>query len=110
MVNSFLLNDSRVFRAPANYLLAFWRDEEAVKERRNHFSTAKTTRRGRADIFVNYRLRIAPTKMNKRAPSGCSVRYHAERYCHLAARTPRRWPALLSAQRLVYVGLYFLGG
>lgn len=39
--------------------LSFWRDEEAVKRWRTHPSHRKSQIQGRADIFADYRLRIA---------------------------------------------------
>ena len=39
--------------------LSFWRDEEAVKQWRNHTSHRAGQVKGRAGIFADYRLRIA---------------------------------------------------
>ncbi|MDP1869521.1 MAG: antibiotic biosynthesis monooxygenase [Bradyrhizobium sp.] len=39
--------------------LSFWRDEEAVAAWRNVPGHRKTQRKGRTEIFGNYRLRIA---------------------------------------------------
>lgn len=51
--------------------LSFWRDEEAVKNWRNHFKHRESQAQGRAGIFADYRLRIAATirdyGMNERA-------------------------------------------
>ncbi len=51
--------------------LSFWRDEEAVKNWRNHFKHRESQAKGRAGIFADYRLRIAATirdyGMNERA-------------------------------------------
>jgi heme-degrading monooxygenase HmoA len=38
--------------------LSFWRDEEAVKNWRNHSKHRESQTRGRAGIFANYRLRV----------------------------------------------------
>jgi heme-degrading monooxygenase HmoA len=51
--------------------LSFWRDDEAVKNWRNHFKHRESQAKGRDGIFANYRLRIATTirdyGMNERA-------------------------------------------
>ncbi len=39
--------------------LSFWRDEEAVKNWRNHFKHRKSQMKGRSGIFADYRLRVA---------------------------------------------------
>jgi heme-degrading monooxygenase HmoA len=39
--------------------LSFWRDEEAVKNWRNHFKHRESQAKGRASIFADYRLRVA---------------------------------------------------
>ena len=39
--------------------LSFWRDEEAVKNWRNHFKHRESQTKGRAGIFADYRLRVA---------------------------------------------------
>lgn len=39
--------------------LSFWRDEEAVKNWRNHSKHRVSQARGRAGIFADYRLRVA---------------------------------------------------
>ena len=39
--------------------LSFWRDEEAVRSWRNLDEHRKAQSMGRADIFANYRLRVA---------------------------------------------------
>jgi heme-degrading monooxygenase HmoA len=39
--------------------LSFWRDEEAIKNWRNHLRHREGQQKGRAGIFANYRLRIA---------------------------------------------------
>jgi Uncharacterized enzyme involved in biosynthesis of extracellular polysaccharides len=39
--------------------LSFWRDEEAVKNWRNHSKHRKSQAKGRAGIFADYRLRVA---------------------------------------------------
>jgi len=39
--------------------LSFWRDEEAVKNWRNHLGHRTSQRQGRNGIFADYRLRIA---------------------------------------------------
>ena len=39
--------------------LSFWRDEEAVKNWRNHFKHRESQAKGRACIFADYRLRVA---------------------------------------------------
>ena len=45
---------------PTKYLsLSFWRDEDAVAEWRTQWEHRDAQRRGRADIFADYRLRIA---------------------------------------------------
>ena len=41
--------------------LSFWRDEEAVKNWRNHSKHRESQAKGRAGIFADYRLRIAAT-------------------------------------------------
>ncbi len=50
--------------------LSFWRDEEAVKQWRNHSKHRESQKKGRNGIFANYRLRIAAVKrdygMNER--------------------------------------------
>ena len=40
--------------------LSFWRDEEAVKNWRNHSKHRESQTKGRAGIFANYRLRVGP--------------------------------------------------
>jgi heme-degrading monooxygenase HmoA len=40
--------------------LSFWRDEEAVKNWRNHSIHRESQTKGRAGIFANYRLRVGP--------------------------------------------------
>ena len=40
--------------------LSFWRDEEAVKNWRNHSGHRESQTKGRAGIFANYRLRVGP--------------------------------------------------
>jgi heme-degrading monooxygenase HmoA len=51
--------------------LSFWRDEDAVKQWRNHAQHRESQAKGRAGIFADYRLRIAATirdyTMNERA-------------------------------------------
>ena len=39
--------------------LSFWRDEEAVKNWRNHSKHRESQTKGRAGIFADYRLRVA---------------------------------------------------
>ena len=39
---------------------SFWRDEEAVKNWRNHSRHRESQTKGRAGIFANYRLRVGP--------------------------------------------------
>jgi heme-degrading monooxygenase HmoA len=39
--------------------LSFWRDEEAVRAWRNLATHRSAQRRGRAEIFADYRLRVA---------------------------------------------------
>jgi heme-degrading monooxygenase HmoA len=39
--------------------LSFWRDEEAVKNWRNHFKHRESQMKGRSGIFAAYRLRVA---------------------------------------------------
>lgn len=39
--------------------LSFWRDEEAIAQWRNIVEHREAQRKGRADIFSDYRLRIA---------------------------------------------------
>jgi heme-degrading monooxygenase HmoA len=39
--------------------LSFWRDEEAVKNWRNHFKHRESQMKGRSGIFADYRLRVA---------------------------------------------------
>ena len=39
--------------------LSFWRDEEAVKNWRNHFEHRESQKKGRDGIFGDYRLRVA---------------------------------------------------
>ena len=39
--------------------LSYWRDEEAVKNWRNHSKHREIQTKGRAGIFANYRLRVA---------------------------------------------------
>jgi heme-degrading monooxygenase HmoA len=39
--------------------LSFWRDEEAVKNWRNHSKHRESQTKGRAGIFPDYRLRVA---------------------------------------------------
>ncbi len=39
--------------------LSFWRDEEAVKNWRNHSKHRESQMKGRAGIFADYRLRVA---------------------------------------------------
>ena len=47
-------------REPSCYLsLSFWRDEASVKEWRNKEGHRMAQKRGRTEIFVDYRLRIA---------------------------------------------------
>ena len=51
--------------------LSFWRDEEAIKNWRNHLRHREGQQKGRTGIFANYRLRIAAVArdygMNERA-------------------------------------------
>ena len=51
--------------------LSFWRDEDAVKNWRNHFKHRESQRKGQAGIFADYRLRIGTIVrdcgMNERA-------------------------------------------
>lgn len=51
--------------------LSFWRDEAAVKRWREHMQHREAQRRGREDIFADYRIRVASVVrdygMNKRA-------------------------------------------
>ena len=45
---------------PEKYLsLSFWRDEDAVKAWRNNFEHRAAQKRGRSEIFQNYRLRVS---------------------------------------------------
>ena len=39
--------------------LSFWRDEEAVKDWRNHLKHRESQTKGRSGIFSDYRLRVA---------------------------------------------------
>jgi heme-degrading monooxygenase HmoA len=39
--------------------LSFWRDEEAVKNWRNHSKHRESQTKGRAGVFADYRLRVA---------------------------------------------------
>jgi heme-degrading monooxygenase HmoA len=39
--------------------LSFWRDEDAVKTWRTHTAHRAGQRKGRADVFADYRLRVA---------------------------------------------------
>jgi heme-degrading monooxygenase HmoA len=39
--------------------LSFWRDEEAVKNWRNHFKHRESQTKGRSGIFADCRLRVA---------------------------------------------------
>jgi heme-degrading monooxygenase HmoA len=39
--------------------LSYWRDEEAVKNWRNHSKHRESQTKGRTGIFANYRLRVA---------------------------------------------------
>jgi len=39
--------------------LSFWRDEEAVKNWRNHSKHRESQTKGRSGIFADYRLRVA---------------------------------------------------
>ena len=39
--------------------LSFWRDEDAVKNWRNHHNHRASQVKGRAEVFANYRLRVA---------------------------------------------------
>ena len=39
--------------------LFYWRDEEAVKNWRNHFKHRASQTKGRSGIFADYRLRVA---------------------------------------------------
>jgi heme-degrading monooxygenase HmoA len=41
--------------------LSFWRDEDAVRNWRNHSRHRDSQRKGRTGIFADYRLRIAAT-------------------------------------------------
>ena len=51
--------------------LSFWRDEDAVKRWRNHSRHRESQMEGRANIFTDYRIRIATVArdygMNERA-------------------------------------------
>jgi len=51
--------------------LSFWRDEAAVKRWREHNRHREAQRRGREDIFADYRIRVASVVrdygMNERA-------------------------------------------
>jgi heme-degrading monooxygenase HmoA len=40
--------------------LSFWRDEEAVKNWRNHSKHRESQTQGRFGVFANYRLRVGP--------------------------------------------------
>ena len=40
--------------------LSYWRDEEAVKNWRNHSKHRESQTKGRAGIFADYRLRVGP--------------------------------------------------
>jgi heme-degrading monooxygenase HmoA len=40
--------------------LSSWRDEEAIKNWRNHSKHRESQTKGRAGIFANYRLRVGP--------------------------------------------------
>ena len=40
--------------------LSFWRDEEAVRNWRNHSTHRASQTKGRACIFADYRLRVGP--------------------------------------------------
>ena len=45
---------------PAKYLsLSFWRDEDAVAEWRTRWEHRQAQRRGRGDVFADYRFRVA---------------------------------------------------
>jgi heme-degrading monooxygenase HmoA len=45
---------------PTKYLsLSFWRDEEAVAEWRSQWEHREAQRRGRGEVFADYRLRVA---------------------------------------------------
>ncbi|MFV2032700.1 MAG: antibiotic biosynthesis monooxygenase [Gammaproteobacteria bacterium] len=45
---------------PQKFLsLSFWRDEDAVTAWRNNFDHRAAQKRGRAQVFQNYRLRVA---------------------------------------------------
>ena len=45
---------------PTKYLsLSFWRDEDAVSEWRSQWEHRDAQRRGRGDVFADYRLRVA---------------------------------------------------
>jgi heme-degrading monooxygenase HmoA len=39
--------------------LSFWRDEQAVKQWRDHIAHRAAQRKGRGGIFADYRLRVA---------------------------------------------------
>jgi heme-degrading monooxygenase HmoA len=39
--------------------LSFWRDDEAVKQWRNHFKHRESQTKGRSGVFADYRLRVA---------------------------------------------------
>ena len=39
--------------------LSFWRDEDAVRTWRNHHNHRESQVKGRAEVFANYRLRVA---------------------------------------------------
>ena len=57
---------------PTKYLsLSFWRDEDAVAEWRTQWEHRDAQRRGRADIFADYRLRIAVLRKSMRKEAKC---------------------------------------
>jgi heme-degrading monooxygenase HmoA len=48
---------------PGKYLsLSFWRDEDAIKAWREHADHALAQRRGKAEIFADFRISVADVK------------------------------------------------
>ncbi len=66
---------------PGKFLsLSVWRDEEAVRAWRNHAAHRDGQREGRADVFDDYRIRVAAvlrdygmTDREQAPPDACAV-------------------------------------
>lgn len=53
--------------------LSTWRDEKAVVRWRTHMRHHEAQDRGRAEIFLDYHLRVGQLTQDTRLPSGCAL-------------------------------------